>query len=82
LSPTIIVAWFSVVRKARPGILVLTAIFTSLIGTFLLVTHGNPTSLSISPAARGATPVMSHSLRYLCYDACTQIKQNNMPRER
>ena len=29
----------------------LTAIFTSLIGTFLLVTHGNPTSLSISPAA-------------------------------
>lgn len=44
-------AWFSVVRKARPGILVLTAIFTSLIGTFLLVTHGNPTSLSISPAA-------------------------------
>ena len=51
LSPTIIVAWFSVVRKARPGILVLTAIFTSLIGTFLLVTHGNPTSLSISPAA-------------------------------
>ena len=51
LSPTIIVAWFSVVRKARPGILVLTAILTSLIGTFLLVTHGNPTSLSISPAA-------------------------------
>lgn len=51
LSPTIIVVWFSVVRKARPGILVLTAIFTSLIGTFLLVTHGNPTSLSISPAA-------------------------------
>lgn len=48
LSPTIIVAWFSVVRKARPGVLVLTAIFTSLIGTFLLVTHGNPTSLSIS----------------------------------
>lgn len=51
LSPTIIVAWFSLVRKARPGILVLTAILTSLIGTFLLVTHGNPTSLSISPAA-------------------------------
>ncbi|EOT8833625.1 carboxylate/amino acid/amine transporter [Escherichia fergusonii] len=51
LSPTIIVAWFAIARKARPGILVLTAIFTSLIGTFLLVTHGNPTSLSISPAA-------------------------------
>ena len=52
LSPTIIVAWFALVRKARPGVLVLTAILTSLIGTFLLVTHGNPTSLSISPAAK------------------------------
>ncbi|BBU79665.1 hypothetical protein EIMP300_10650 [Escherichia coli] len=51
LSPTIIVAWFSLVRKSRPGILVFCAILTSLIGTFLLVTHGNPTSLSISPAA-------------------------------
>ncbi|MCP9686061.1 carboxylate/amino acid/amine transporter [Escherichia fergusonii] len=51
LSPTIIVAWFAIARKARPGILVLTAIFASLIGTFLLVTHGDPTSLSISPAA-------------------------------
>ena len=51
LSPTIIVAWFAIARKARPGILVLTAIFTSLIGTFLFVTHGDPTSLSISPAA-------------------------------
>ncbi|WP_165745606.1 EamA family transporter, partial [Enterobacter hormaechei] len=29
----------------------LSAIFTSLVGTFLLVTHGDPTSLSISPAA-------------------------------
>ncbi|NDO82326.1 EamA family transporter [Citrobacter sp. NCU1] len=51
LSPTIIVAWFALVRKARPGMLVLTAILTSLIGTFLLVTHGNPTSLSISASA-------------------------------
>lgn len=30
---------------------VLSAILTSLVGTFLLVTHGDPTSLSISPAA-------------------------------
>ncbi|EGH5102725.1 EamA family transporter [Salmonella enterica subsp. enterica serovar Hvittingfoss] len=45
LSPTIIVAWFALARRTRPGILVLTAILTSLIGTFLLVTHGNPTSL-------------------------------------
>lgn len=37
--------------KIASGILVFTAILTSLIGTFLLVTHGNPTSLSISPAA-------------------------------
>lgn len=51
LSPTIIVAWFALARKTRPGILVLTAILTSLIGTFLLVTHGNPTSLSISSGA-------------------------------
>lgn len=50
LSPTIIVAWFALARRTRPGILVLTAILTSLIGTFLLVTHGNPTSLSISSA--------------------------------
>lgn len=51
LSPTIIVAWFALARRTRPGILVLTAILTSLIGTFLLVTHGNPTSLSISSGA-------------------------------
>ncbi|MEN0614083.1 EamA family transporter [Klebsiella indica] len=51
LSPTIIVAWFAVARKMRPNPLVLAAICTSLIGTFLLVTHGNPTTLSISPAA-------------------------------
>ena len=51
LSPTIIVAWFALVRKARPGIFVCAAIGTSLIGTFLLVTHGDPTSLSISGAA-------------------------------
>ncbi|MDF3829782.1 MULTISPECIES: carboxylate/amino acid/amine transporter [Pseudocitrobacter] len=51
LAPTIIVAWFSLVRKSRPGMLVFAAIGTSLIGTFLLVTHGNPTSLSISGGA-------------------------------
>lgn len=51
LSPTIIVAWFSFVRKKRPSPLVSAAIVTSLLGTFLLVTHGDPTSLSISPAA-------------------------------
>ena len=51
LSPTIIVAWFALARKARPSPFVLLAIGTSLAGTFLLVTHGNPTSLSISPAA-------------------------------
>jgi drug/metabolite transporter (DMT)-like permease len=51
LSPTIIVAWFALARKKRPGVFVLSAIMTSLVGTFLLVTHGDPTSLSISPAA-------------------------------
>ncbi|KAI3490382.1 hypothetical protein L1887_45207 [Cichorium endivia] len=51
LSPTIIVAWFALARKKRPGVFVLSAIVTSLVGTFLLVTHGDPTSLSISPAA-------------------------------
>ncbi|UXY10985.1 EamA family transporter [Kosakonia sp. ML.JS2a] len=51
LSPTIIVAWFALVRKARPTLPVASAIFTSLLGTFLLVTHGNLTSLSISPDA-------------------------------
>lgn len=51
LSPTIIVAWFALVRKARPTAPVASAIFTSLIGTFLLVTHGNLTSLSISAEA-------------------------------
>ena len=51
LSPTIIVAWFVLRLKKRPGALVFTAILTSLLGTFLLVTHGNPTSLSVSPAA-------------------------------
>ncbi len=42
---------FALARKARPTPLVLGAICTSLAGTFLLVTHGNPTTLSISPAA-------------------------------
>lgn len=51
LSPTIIVVWFAVVRRQRPSPPVLAAILTSLAGTFLLVTHGNPTSLSISPTA-------------------------------
>ena len=51
VSPTIIGAWFALARKARPSPFVLLAIGTSLAGTFLLVTHGNPTSLSISPAA-------------------------------
>lgn len=49
LSPTIIVARFAIARKTRPSPLVLAAIGTSLAGTFLLVTHGNPTTLSISP---------------------------------
>ncbi|WP_342322967.1 EamA family transporter [Kosakonia sp. BYX6] len=51
LSPTIIVAWFALARKARPTLPVTAAILTSLIGTFLLVTHGNLTSLSISSQA-------------------------------
>lgn len=51
LSPTIIVAWLALARKARPTVPVALAICTSLLGTFLLVTHGNLTSLSISPAA-------------------------------
>ncbi|MTD42630.1 EamA family transporter [Erwinia sp. CPCC 100877] len=51
LAPSIIVAWFALTRKSRPGLFVLLAIATSLAGTFLLVTHGNPTSLTISGAA-------------------------------
>lgn len=51
LSPTIIVAWFTAAKRQRPSLLVMLAIFTSLVGTFLLVTHGDPTSLSISRAA-------------------------------
>lgn len=51
LSPTIIVAWFALVKKKRSGKLVFAAIGTSLIGTFLLVTHGDPTSISISKSA-------------------------------
>ena len=51
LSPTIIVAWFAIVRRTKPSGLVSAAIATSLIGTFLLVTHGDPTSLSISGTA-------------------------------
>ncbi|MBK4714155.1 MULTISPECIES: EamA family transporter [Tenebrionibacter/Tenebrionicola group] len=51
LSPSIIVAWFALVRKKRAGPFVFAAIMTSLAGTFLLVTHANPTSLTISGAA-------------------------------
>ena len=48
LSPTIIVAWFGLARKTRPSLPVCAAIVTSLMGTLMLVTHGNPTSLSVS----------------------------------
>lgn len=51
LSPTIIVAWFALVKRKRTGKLIFAAIGTSLMGTFLLVTHGNPLSLSISGSA-------------------------------
>lgn len=51
LSPTIIVSWFAVTGRKRPGSLIIAAIMTSLTGAFLLVTHGNPTSLSISGMA-------------------------------
>jgi hypothetical protein len=51
LSPTIIVTWFALARKAKPTLAVTAAIATSLIGTLLLVTHGNMTSLSISSEA-------------------------------
>ncbi|MGY0149809.1 EamA family transporter [Edwardsiella tarda] len=51
LSPTIIVAWFALARRQRPSLAVTLAIATSLAGTFLLVTHGDPTSLTISRAA-------------------------------
>ncbi|MEH5097922.1 EamA family transporter [Atlantibacter hermannii] len=51
LSPTIIVMWFAAILKKRPSRYVIMAVATSLIGTYLLVTHGNPTSLSISKAA-------------------------------
>lgn len=51
LSPTIIVTWFALMKKKRSGKLVFAAISTSLIGTFLLVTHGDPTSISISTGA-------------------------------
>jgi len=51
LSPTIIVAWMAFVQKKRTGTLVFAAITTSLIGTFLLVTHGNPTSMTITAGA-------------------------------
>lgn len=51
LSPTIIVAWFALARKKRSGKFVFAAMGTSLLGTFLLVTHGDPTSISISVGA-------------------------------
>lgn len=51
LSPTIIVVWLALARKKRSGRLVFAAVGTSLFGTFLLVTHGDPGSLSISTAA-------------------------------
>jgi len=51
LSPTIIVAWYALVKKKPTGKLIFAAIATSLTGTFLLVTHGNPFSLSISGSA-------------------------------
>lgn len=51
LSPTIIVVWLALARKKCAGRLVFAAVGTSLFGTFLLVTHGDPGSLSISTAA-------------------------------
>ncbi len=43
--------FLTMTRLLFAGLILLMAICTSLAGTFLLVTHGNPTTLSISPAA-------------------------------
>ncbi|MBJ3815833.1 EamA family transporter [Shimwellia pseudoproteus] len=51
LSPTLIVVWFALRRKQLPGIRVASAVAVSLIGTFLLVTHGALNALSISVTA-------------------------------
>ncbi|SCC36868.1 carboxylate/amino acid/amine transporter [Kosakonia oryzendophytica] len=80
LSPTIIVAWFALVRKARPTLPVASAIFTSLLGTFLLVTHGKLTSLSISPEALlwGIVSAFSAAF-YTTYPAALIARYGTLP---
>lgn len=51
LSPTIIVSWLALTKKSPTGKRIMSAIVISLLGTFLLVTHGNPLSLTLSPVA-------------------------------
>lgn len=51
LPPTIIIAWLALARRARPTPPMLGAICASLVGTFLLVTRGDSTTLSVSLTA-------------------------------
>jgi drug/metabolite transporter (DMT)-like permease len=51
LGPVFIALYFSVVRKRLPSRLESLAIFFAFLGTFLLVTHGEPGSMKISGLA-------------------------------
>ncbi|MGK9174513.1 EamA family transporter [Yokenella regensburgei] len=80
LSPTIIVMWFALVRKTRPSLLVTAAIGTSLLGTFLLVTHGNPTTLAVSTQALiwGIASAFSAAL-YTTYPSALIARYGTLP---
>lgn len=69
LSPTIIVAWFALARRTRPGILVLTAILTSLIGTFLLV------NIAVDLFRRAVLGYRLRICRRLLYDLAFQANR-------
>ena len=51
IGPVLIVIYYSIISKRLPTIKEFIAIGLALIGTFLLVTHGNFNSLIISPSA-------------------------------
>lgn len=51
LSPIIITVYLAICRCFFPSIIQITSIFLAMFGTFLLVTGGNPSHLSVSPTA-------------------------------
>ncbi|MFD1770957.1 DMT family transporter [Sphingobacterium suaedae] len=51
IGPVLIVVYMAISKKRMPSVKEFVALILAMLGTFLLVTHGNPKELSLSPEA-------------------------------